>query len=101
MAEFELPIYGKNDEIVKTYATNKVRWGVFTQALELHENISKKSAAEQFSAVSAFIKKIFPDLTDDDLENADFNDVMNTFAQLVRKSNSINGGNPKNAAGAV
>lgn len=100
MAEFELNIYGNNDEIKKTYATDKVRWGVFMQAIELQDGLSDKSAAEQFKIVSAFLKKIFPDLTDDDLANADYEDVFNTFKQLANKANAI-GGNTKNATGAA
>ena len=100
MAEFELNIYGNNDEIKKTYATDKVRWGVFMQAIELQDGLSDKSAAEQFKIVSVFLKKIFPDLTDDDLANADYEDVFNTFKQLANKANAI-GGNTKNATGAA
>ena len=96
MAQFELNIYGNDDEIIKTYATNKVRWGVFMQALELQDGLSKKTAAEQFKLINAFVKKIFPDLTDADLECADSDDIMNTFKQLVNKSNMI-GGEEKNA----
>lgn len=89
MAQFELNIYGNNDEIIKTYSTDKVRWGVFMQALELQDGLSEKPAAEQFKLVNAFIKKIFPDLTDDDLERADSDDILNTFKQLLNKSNAI------------
>ncbi len=96
MAQFELNIYGNDDEILKTYKTDRVRWGVFMQALELQEGLSEKSAAEQFKLINAFIKKIFPDLTDADLEKADGDDVVNTFSQLLRKSESI-GVKSKNA----
>jgi len=100
MAQFELNTYGNNDEILKTFTTDFVRWGVFMQALELQEDLEKKTAAEQFKAINLFVKKIFPALTDEDLENADADDVLNTFKQLVAKANKI-GGNSKNAAGAV
>lgn len=100
MAKFELNIYGDNDEITKTYATDKVRWGVFLQAIELQDGLSAMSAAEQFKFVSAFIKKIFPDLTDADLNNADYADVFNTFKQLANTANAI-GGNSKNSKGAA
>lgn len=96
MAQFELNIYGNDDEILKTYKTDRVRWGVFMQALELQEGLSEKSAAEQFKLINAFIKKIFPDLTDADLEKADGDDVVNTFGQLLRKSEKI-GVKSKNA----
>jgi len=91
MALFELNIYGANDEIIKKYETDRVRWGVYLQATELSENLQKANAAEKFKAISQFVKKIFPDLTDDDLENADSDDVMYTFKQLINKANRIKG----------
>lgn len=96
MAQFELNIYGNNDEIVKTFATDKVRWGVFMQALELQDVLKDKDAADQFRLINSFVKKIFPDLTDADLECADSDDIINTFRQLMRKANGI-GGSSKNA----
>lgn len=102
MAQFELPIYGNDDEIIKTFSTDKVRWGVYLQALELDEELEDKSAAEQFKAMSDFIKKIFPTLTDADLENADGDDVINTFKQFTRKAERIAGSkSSKNARGAA
>lgn len=98
MAEFELNIYGANDEVTKRFETDRVRWGVYMQALELEEGLSNKKPVEQFKLMSNFIKKIFPDLTDIDLENADSEDVINTFKQFVRKAERI-GGNSKNVAG--
>ena len=100
MAQFELNIYGNNDEIIKTFSTDRIRWGVYMEALKLAETIDGKKAAEQFKAVNTFVKKIFPDLTDADIENADADDVMNTFRQLVNKANGI-GGNSKNLTGAA
>ena len=96
MAQFELNIYGNDDEILKTYTTDKVRWGVFMQALELQDGLEGLSVGEQFKKISEFVKKIFPDLTDEDLELADSDDVFNTFRQLTSKAGAI-GGNSKNA----
>lgn len=100
MALFELNIYGKDNEITKKYETDIVRWGIFMQALELQDGLTEKSAIEQFKLVSNIIKKIFLDLTDDDLEKADYEDVFNTFRQLINKASAI-GGNSKNATGAA
>ena len=96
MALFELNIYGNDDEITKRFETDKVRWGVYLQATELAENLEGASTAEKFRQISAFVKKIFPDLTDADLENADTDDVLNTFTQLIRKSNGIKAADEKN-----
>ena len=89
MALFELNIYGKDDELIKRFETDKVRWGVYLQAIEISENLKNKSAPEQFKEISTFVKKIFPELTDADLENADSDDVMNTFKQLINKAKGI------------
>lgn len=89
MALFELNIYGNDDEVIKRFETNKVRWGVYLQATELAENLEGEKTAEKFRKISAFLKKIFPDLTDEELEKADSDDVLNTFTQLIRKANGI------------
>lgn len=103
MAMFELNIYGNNDEILKKFETNKVRWGVYMQAVELEEQFEQDEmdVAEQFAVINQFVKKIFPELTDADLENADGDDVLNTFKQLLNKANKIKGGNQKNLKGTV
>jgi hypothetical protein len=97
VAQFEMNIYGENDEILKTFATDKVRWGVYLEAAKLNEEIRAMDAAEQFAVIGQFMSKIFPALTAAELELADGDDVMNTFKQLIRKANKIAGGNAKNA----
>lgn len=101
MALFELNIYGNNDEIIKRFETDKVRWGVYLQALELQDGLNGKPPAEQFKQINEFVKKIFPELTDADLGNADGDDVINTFTQLLKKASKIGGENQKNEAGQV
>ena len=86
MAQFELNIYNSQDEIIKTFATDKVRWGIFMQALELQEQLNDMTAAKKFEAINMFITKIFPDITLADLENADTDDVLNKFRQLIAKA---------------
>lgn len=99
MAQFELKIYDENDNVVKAFATDRVRWGIFVQALELEESLKNATARDMISAVNEFVKKIFPSITDEDLEKADVDDVLNTFKQLLAKAGKIGGGS-KNAAGA-
>lgn len=101
MAQFELNIYGKDDEIIKKFQTDKVRWGFYLQALKVQEEIEGANAAVQFELINGFIKKLFPEITDADLDNADSQDVLNTFTQLLRKANAIKGAEPKNSTGAV
>ena len=40
--KYELPIYGENDEIIKTYGTNICPWAVFVEAADLQETIKNK-----------------------------------------------------------
>ena len=99
MAQFELSIYDENDEVVKRFETDRVRWGIFMQALELEESLKGANTRDMIAAINQFVKKIFPALTDADLESADVDDVLNTFKQLLRKAGQI-GGNQKNGVGA-
>lgn len=99
MAQFELNIYGKDDEVVKHFETDRVRWGIFLQALELEEMLKSANARDMISAINDFVKKIFPELTDADIESADVDDVLHTFQQLLAKAKKI-GVSTKNAAGA-
>lgn len=96
MSAFELNVYGANDEILKTFATDRIRWGVFLQAIAIHEEIAGKSPEEQYVLVGEFIKKLFPGITDADIENAEAQDVLNTFWLLVNKANKIGGNSKKN-----
>ena len=80
--------------------TDRVRWGIFMQALELEERLKKADAREMIAAINEFVKKIFPELTDADLEDADVDDVLNTFKQLLKKAGKLGGG-AKNGGGAA
>lgn len=91
MAAFELNIYGENDEILKTYSTAHVRWGLLKAALELQNSINDDSATDQIRAISAFAKEIFIGLTDEELNNAASEDVIANFKQLTRMANKLVG----------
>ena len=99
MAQFELNIYGEDDEIIKRHESDIVRWKVFLQALEFYDSKEEKTPAEQIEGINSFVKKIFPALTDEELENASFDDVLNTFNQLINKARTI-GSKAKNVSGA-
>ena len=99
MAQFELNIYDENDEVAKHFETDRVRWGIFVQALELEEAMKGATARDMISAVNEFVKKIFPSITDAELELADVDDVLNTFKQLLAKAKKI-GVSAKNGVGA-
>lgn len=89
--DFELNIYGKDDEIVKTYGTNHIRWGVFIQAVQLQEKLKDADTATQFEEISNFVLRIFDGMTAEEIKNADGFDVMNVFTQLVNKAKKIKG----------
>lgn len=94
--DFELNIYGADDEIIKTYRTAHVRWGVFIQAMQLQEQLKSKDERESFESISRFVMSLFDGMTVDELNAADCFDVMAIFTQLVNKVKKIDGGS-KNA----
>lgn len=98
MAKYELPIYGKDDELLKNYATNICPWSVYIQAADMQEEMEGKSAREQMDAVGNLLKAVFEGLTEEELLHADAGDVMSTFAQIVNSGQKISKGtNAKNA----
>ncbi len=99
MAKYELNIYGENDVIVKTYATDNVMWGFYLEAVKASEDMQDMSNVERFEMVSEFVKRMFIGLTDEELTHASGDDVMNVFNQLMRKAKSIGGS--KNSTAAV
>ena len=99
MAKYELKIYGENDEIVKEYATDNILWGFYLEAVKAYEDMQEMSAAEQFEMINGFVKRMFIGLTDEELEKASGDDVMNVFQQLMRKARSIGGAKNAPAAG--
>lgn len=87
MARFSLNIYGKNDEIIKTYETEHVRFGVLMQALEISEK--NLDNAEKLKAAMAIVKALFDGLTDDELAKADTGDVLALYIQVTRMSDLL------------
>ena len=97
MAKFELNIYGENDEVLKKYETDHIRYGVLMQAVKLKEDTDGKSQLEQFEAANQIVKSVFSGMTDDDLMKADVEDVMNTFRQVSAQAKGIkSSGSEKN-----
>lgn len=98
MAKYELNIYGANDEIVKKYATDNVLWGFYLEAVKAYEDMQEMPVNEQFEMINGFVKRMFIGLTDDELNCASGDDVMNVFNQLMRKARSIGGSKNVQAA---
>ena len=87
MARFSLNIYGKNDEIIKTYETEHVRFGVLMQALEISEK--NLDNANKLKAAMAIVKALFSGITDEELSNADTGDFLALFIQVTRMSDML------------
>ena len=100
MAKYELKIYGENDEVLKTYATDNVMWGFYLEAVKASETMDELSNVERFEVINSFIKRLFVGLTDEELETgASGDDVLNVFNQLMRKARTIGGAKNPQAAG--
>lgn len=89
MSLIELPIYNDENEIVKTYSTNRVRWGVIVKAVELEEKTENASETESVKLISDLMYSIFPSMTADDLAQADYNDMFNVFRMIVNMTGHI------------
>lgn len=89
MSRYELRIYGHGDEILKVYETNIVPWGVFVKAAALSDELKNKTMIQQLECVGSLLQSVFIGLTTEELYQADANDVMNVFTQIVRNSNNI------------
>lgn len=94
MARFELNIYDNDDNIVKTYKAERVRYGVFMMALKLSDEIKDKDSGETMIAANEIVKALFCGLTDEELANADIGDVFSIYRQVMNLSGSLK--TPKN-----
>lgn len=91
MAVFELNIYGENDEILKTYTTSHIRWGLLNKALEIEDQIKESDIREQMAVLSEFVKEIFVGITTEEVNNADSRDIISNFTQLTRMAGKMTG----------
>ena len=91
MALVELNIYGDNDEIIKTFSTNRVRWGLIVKAVELEEKLEdeKTTFRDQVDMLNDFVMSVFPDMSQNDVLMADFNDIKNVFKMISNMAGNI------------
>lgn len=90
MSLISLNIYNDADEIIKTYSTNRIRWGVLVKAVELEEMTKgDENGVESVKAISDLMYSIFPSITPDDLALADFGDMKNVFRMVVNMTGHI------------
>ena len=90
MAKFELPIYGENDEIVKNYSTDIVRFGILEEAINASEKVKGKDPKEQLKLIAPILQKVFKGLTEEDLKDADLFKVFGVFNQIISLRNGLN-----------
>lgn len=95
MAHIEINTYGDNDEILKTFSTNHIKWGLICRAVEIQEqmNDGELKGTEQIKVVNDFVLSVFPEMKQSDIEAADIGDIFNVFKIIGNMSNDIN---PKN-----
>ena len=97
MAKFELPIYGENDEIIKEYKTDIVRYGILEDAIKISEESKGGTAEEQLNAVTPILQRVFKGLTAEELRDADLFTVFGVFNQIISLANGLQGNaNAKN-----
>lgn len=80
MAKFELSIYGENDEVLKTYKTDHIRYGLFEDAIKIQEENKEINSLEKIRPI---ILGVFKGLTSEELRDADFEDIINIFRQVI------------------
>lgn len=94
--KYQLNVYGRESEIVKTVGTDFVPTGLFVRALRMSEDIGKegKSEMESFDIIVEIVLDLFPELTREELmESCDIGDVISVFKQVIVRANEINSKN--------
>jgi len=91
-----LVIYDDQDAVVAEFSTNRIRWGIIEDVVELSEKLQGKSEKEAIGAMGQFIQLVFPKLTKDLLRQADVSDIKLCFQQIVSVVKNIEGNNEKN-----
>jgi len=87
----ELNIYNDDDEIIKTFSTKRIRWGLLVKAVEIEEktNAENVGAAESLKLISDFMLALFPSMTPDDLAKADYGDMKNVFKMVFNMTGHL------------
>lgn len=91
-----LTIYDEQDEIIQSFSTSRIRWGIIEDVVDLSEKLSGKSEREAIQAMGQFIQLVFPKLTKELLRQADVSDIKLCFQQIISVVKDIEGNNEKN-----
>lgn len=85
MALFKLNVYGANDEIIKSYATSKLKYGLIEDFVCLAKDLDNKPQLEQFQLMKPIIKNLFMGITDEELRNVDVIEVVQVITSLFNE----------------
>ena len=82
----ELNIYDEDLEIVKAYKTYGIRWKAFKKIMSMQDELNAIKNMEDEQAIEKInevLKLVYPNITDDDLDEAFYGDLENCFMQAV------------------
>ena len=80
---FTLNILGANDEVVNTYKTSKIKYGLIEDMVSLSKELEGKNEFQQFSLMKPLLKNMFIGITDEELRNVDFLEVLAVIKNLM------------------
>lgn len=91
-----LKIYNAQDEVIAEFNESRIRWGIVEDVVDLTEKLEGTSEREAIQAMGQFIQLVFPELTKEQLRQADVKDIKQCFQQIVNVVKNIEGTEEKN-----
>ena len=80
---FKLNILGENDKVVKTYETSVIKYGLIEDLCILtKDGFDDKNVFEQIKMIKPLIKSMFVGVTDEELRNTDFIEILKVFKEI-------------------
>ena len=93
---FKLNILGENDKVIKTYETSKIKYGLIEDMVSLSKELDGKNEFEQFGLMKPLLKNMFIGITDEELRNVDFLEVLSVIKNLMGVATKGFGAEEKN-----
>ncbi len=91
-----LTIYDDQDNVLQTFSTNRIRWGVIEDVVELSEKLEGKNEKQAIEAMGQFLQLVFPTLTKELLRQADVADIKHCFQQIISVVKTLDNQTEKN-----
>lgn len=88
----ELNIYDEDLEIVKTYKTYGIRWKTCKKILSMRDELDALMKAEDDEAIeklNEIIKLVYPNITDEHLDEAYTDDLYKCCNQAMKIANDL------------